>query len=124
MSPPDEKRKPSDAAAQRRASKTPSKKKRRFRGVPAPYVFYPLALLAVASMGAVYVLGTSFLAFSGAVSVLTLYALYVNDSKGFVRRRQMRRAFEARRHFDNWEVAVLVLLVMGNVLASALALLS
>ena len=101
-----------------------SKKHRRFRGVPAPYVFYPLAFLGVAAMGVVYKLGEAFVPFSGAVCLVALYALYVNDSKGFVRRRQMRRAYEARRNFDNWEVFALLGLVMGNVVFSGLAFLT
>jgi len=99
------------------------RRKRRWPGVPAPYVFYTLMLVGLGSIAAVHMLGKICIPVAGVASLLMLGSFYVNDNKGFIRRRQMRRAFEPRRNFNNVEVLLLILLLMGNFFVSALALL-
>ena len=111
----------SPAAEQERPRR---RRKHRWRGIPAPWVFYSLVLLGLASVGLVFVRGLPYMPLAVGFCLLTCVALVINDRKGFIRRRQMRRAFEARRNFNNLEVLVLVGLVMGNAYVTALAFLA
>lgn len=92
-----------------------SRRKRWFRGIPAPWVFYTIALFAVGSLGLIQVKGDRFLPLAAVASVLAALSLFINDRKGFIRKRQMRRAYEARRNFTNVEVALLIALILGNI---------
>lgn len=95
----------------------------RRRGVAAPVVFAGALMLGLVGMGVSYVLRGWFVLAAAAACLGIALALYVNDRKGFLRRRQMRRAFEARGHFNLVEVAVLGLLFLGNAFVLALVLL-
>jgi hypothetical protein len=55
--------------------------------------------------------------------LLQIIILRINDGRGFIRSREMRRAYEARRHFSILEVIILFLLIMADMLAMAYALL-
>ena len=60
---------------------------------------------------------------TGASIVLLIAMLLINDRRGFIRSREMRRAYEARRHFSIIETLALFLLVMAAMLSGAYALL-
>ncbi len=103
----------------RSASKKKNRHRKHRRGLPAQVVSALLIPLGLASAGAVFVLGKP-LAVLAAVSCLLIgWALYVNDRKGFVRSKQMRRAHEPRRHFLPLEVILLFILILLNVVAVA-----
>ena len=108
-----------DAPAERGAHRH-RRRKRRFRGIPAPVVYYALLLLGIAALGLVYRQGVEYLPVAAVFGVLACIALVVNDRKGFIRRRQMRRAFEARRNFSNLEIVTLVGLIMANAFVALL----
>lgn len=102
---------------------TASKKKHRHRkhrrGLPAQVVSGLLIPLGLASAGAVFVGGKPMAALAAVVCLLIAWALYVNDRKGFVRSKQMRRAHEPRRHFFPLEIILLFILILLNVVAVA-----
>ena len=60
---------------------------------------------------------------TGSAILLQIAILRINDGRGFIRSREMRRAYEARRHFSILEVIILFLLIMAYMLAMAYALL-
>ncbi len=101
------------------ASKKKHRHRKRRRGLPAPVVFGLLVPLGLVSAGAVFVLGKTMVVPAATVCLLIVWALYVNDRKGFVRSKQMRRAHEPRRHFAPLEVILLFVLILLNVVAVA-----
>jgi hypothetical protein len=100
------------------------RKRRRGRGIPAPVIFFFLFGVGLASAAGVYVLKDPFLPVPFVVSIFTAYALYVNDHSGFIRKKQMRRAYEARRTFVNVEVVLLLLSILINLFVAALVILT
>jgi len=95
-----------------------------WRRMSAPLVFYPVALLTAASAGLTYLVGAPFIPLAGVICLLTVGALVINETGGFNRSRQMRRAYEARRTFNQVEILVLFVLLLGNIFVIALALLT
>lgn len=90
------------------------RRKRRFRGIPAPVVFFFLVALALGTAGAIYVFRGWYTTAGLASGLAIVIALWVNDHRGFIRNSQMRRAYEARRHFNTVEIVLLIGLIMLN----------
>ena len=101
------------------AGKKKNRHRKHRRGLPAQVVFGLLVPLGLVSAGAVFVGGKPMAALAALACLLIAWALYVNDRKGFVRSKQMRRAHEPRRHFLPLEVILLFLLILLNVVAVA-----
>lgn len=115
-----------DSKLARRAEKRIHGKKRRSertRGLPAIVVFWLIAPLGVAGVATPVVIDVQWVWLTAAAIVLQIWILLINDRKGFIRSREMRRAYEARRHFSILETIVLFLLIMADMLAAAYALL-
>lgn len=98
------------------------RRRRKRRGVPAPFVFYGVAALALVAAGAVYVLGGWLVALSALACGLIVYVLRVNDGRGFLKSKNMRRAYAPRAHFSRLEVIILCALLALNLFVSAFAL--
>ena len=90
--------------------------------MPAPVVFYAVAALGLGAAGATYVLGGWAVAFSAVACGLIIAALYRNDGKGFLKSKNMRRAYAPRPHFTGLEVIVLCALLALNLFVAAFAL--
>jgi hypothetical protein len=115
-----------DTKLARRAAKPAKSKKRRSdktRGLPAIVVFWLVAPFGAAGIALPVVMDVQWVWLTAAAIVLQISMLLINDRKGFIRSREMRRAYEARRHFSILETIVLFLLIMGDMLAAAYALL-
>ena len=116
-----------DTKLARRAKKSSSSgKKRRSdkpRGLPAIVVFWLVAPFGVAGIGLPVVLDVQWVWLTAFAIVLQIWMLLINDRKVFIRSREMRRAYEARRHFSILETIILFLLIMADMLAAAYALL-
>lgn len=115
-----------DAKLQRRtAKKNKSRRERRDRkvGLPAPVVFWLIAPFGAASIAAPVVWEYGWVWFTLSMILVQIGILLLNDRRGFIRSREMRRAYEARRHFSILETIVLFLLIMANMLAAAFAIL-
>ena len=115
-----------DTKLARRAKKHSSSKKRRSdkkRGLPAIVVFWLVAPFGVAGVALPVVIDVQWVWLTAAAVILQIWMLLINDRKGFIRSREMRRAHEARRHFSILETIVLFLLIMADMLAAAYSLL-
>lgn len=115
-----------DSKLARRAEKRSKGKKRRSdkkRGLPAIVVFWLIAPIGAAGVATPVVMDVQWVWLTAAAIVLQIWILLINDRKGFIRSREMRRAYEARRHFSILETIVLFLLIMADMLAAAYALL-
>ena len=115
-----------DTKLARRAKKHSAGKKRRSDkkvGLPAIVVFWLVAPFGVAGVGLPVVLDVQWVWLTAFAVALQIWMLLINDRKGFIRSREMRRAYEARRHFSILETIVLFLLIMADLLAAAYALL-
>lgn len=115
-----------DSKLARRASRSGKTRKRRGDrkfGLPAPVVFWLVAPIGAAGLVMPIIEDVNWVWLTGAAIVLQILILRMNDGRGFIRSREMRRAYEARRHFSILEVIVLFLLVMADMLAMAYALL-
>ncbi|MDA1027812.1 MAG: hypothetical protein O3B41_01985 [Bacteroidetes bacterium] len=115
-----------DTKLARRAEKRIHGKKRRSdkkRGLPAIVVFWLIAPIGAAGVAMPVVMDVQWVWLTAAAIVLQIWMLLINDRKGFIRSREMRRAYEARRHFSILETIVLFLLIMADMLAAAYALL-
>lgn len=93
-------------------------------GLPAVVVFWLVA--PVGAAGAVLPLSLNL-----GWAWMTLSAIFVqvailmtNDRRGFIKSREIRRAYEARRHFSMFETIILFLLVMTDILVLAYAFLT
>ncbi len=93
-------------------------------GLPAVVVFWLVA--PVGAAGAVLPfamdLGWAWMTFSAIFVQVAI--LMTNDRRGFIRSREVRRAYEARRHFSMFETIVLFLLIMVDILVVAFAFLT
>ena len=115
-----------DSKLARRASRSGKKRKRRSNkkiGLPAPVVFWLVAPVGVAGIAMPVIEEVGWVWLTGCAIILQIVILRVNDGRGFIRTREMRRAYEARRHFSILEVIILFLLIMADMLAMAYALL-
>lgn len=115
-----------DSKLARRASRSTKKRKRRGDrkvGLPAPVVFWMVAPIGVAGIIMPVIEEVTWVWLTGSAIILQIFILRMNDGRGFIRSREMRRAYEARRHFSILEVIVLFLLIMADMLAMAYALL-
>lgn len=115
-----------DAKIERRTAKrNKSRRERRDKkvGLPAPAVFWLVAPFGATGVVAplVWDYGWAWMTFS--MILVQIGVLLINDRRGFIRSREMRRAYEARRHFSIMETIVLFVLVMANMLAVAYAIL-
>jgi len=63
-------------------------------------------------------IGTEWIPLSVGSIILLIWMQLINDRRGFIRSREMRRAYEARRHFSIFETLIIFILIMGNMLAS------
>ena len=116
-----------DTKLARRAERTRKGRQRRSgkkRGLPAIVVFWLVAPFGVAGVGLPVAMDVQWVWLTGFAIVLQIWMLLINDRKGFIRSREMRRAYEARRHFSILETIVLFLLIMADMLAAAYALLT
>ena len=86
-------------------------------------MFWIVAPLGVAGIGLPVVLSADWVWVTGVAIILQIWMLLINDRKGFIRSREMRRAYEARRHFSILETISLFLLIMADMLAAAYVLL-
>ena len=98
------------------------RRRRKRRGVPAPIVFYGAAALAFVAAAGTYVLGGWLVALSGTACALIVVVLYINDEKGFLKSKKMRRAYAPRAHFTGLEVILLCALLALNLFVAAFAL--
>jgi len=115
-----------DSKLAKRAERTASTRKRRSqkkRGLPAWVVFWLVAPIGAAGVATPVILEVEWVALTGFAILLQIGMLLINDRKGFIRSREMRRAYEARRHFSILETIVLFLLIMADMLAAAYSLL-
>lgn len=117
-----------DSKLARRAEKAKAKPRRKHRGdrkvgLPAPVVFWLVAPVGAAGIVMPVIEDVNWVWMTAFAIVLQIMILRINDSRGFIRSREMRRAYEARRHFSILEVIILFLLVMADMLAMAYALL-
>ena len=116
-----------DTKLARRAERTRKGRQRRSgkkRGLPAIVVFWLVAPFGVAGVGLPVAMDVQWVWLTGFAIVLQIWMLLINDRTGFIRSREMRRAYEARRHFSILETIVLFLLIMADMLAAAYALLT
>ncbi len=100
-----------DKRTRRRSRKGP-------RGLPAIVVFFLITPVAAAGIGTVMMIGTEWIPLSVGSIILLIWMQLINDRHGFIRSREMRRAYEARRHFSIFETLIIFVLIMGNMLAS------
>lgn len=115
-----------DSKLARRAARSGKKRKRRSNkkiGLPAPVVFWLVAPVGAAGIVMPVIEDVNWVWLTGSAILLQIIILRINDGRGFIRTREMRRAYEARRHFSILEVIVLFLLIMADMLAMAYALL-
>lgn len=115
-----------DSKLARRAQRGGKKRKRRSDkkiGLPAPVVFWLVAPVGAAGIVMPVIEDVGWVWLTGCAIVLQIVILRINDGRGFIRSREMRRAYEARRHFSILEVIILFLLIMADMLAMAYALL-
>ena len=115
-----------DSKLAQRAERSKSKRKRRADrkiGLPAPVVFWLVAPVGAAGVAMPVIDDVQWVWMTGFAIILQIVILRINDGRGFIRSREMRRAYEARRHFSILEVIVLFLLIMADMLAMAYALL-
>jgi len=93
-------------------------------GLPAIVVFWLVA--PVGAAGAILPmtldLGWAWMTFSAIIVQVAI--LMTNDRRGFIKSREVRRAYEARRHFSMFETVVLFLLIMIDILVLAYAYLT
>jgi len=116
-----------DSKLARRAARSGKKRKRRSDrkiGLPAPVVFWLVAPVGAAGVVMPVIEDVNWVWMTGVAILLQVVILRINDGRGFIRSREMRRAYEARRHFSILEVIVLFLLIMADMLAMAYALLT
>jgi predicted membrane channel-forming protein YqfA (hemolysin III family) len=88
------------------------------RGLPAIVVFLLITPIAIAGIGTVLMIGTEWIPLSVGSIILLIWMQLINDRKGFIRSREMRRAYESRRHFSIFETLIVFILIMANMLAS------
>lgn len=100
--------------ARRAGRKQRTKRSQRKRGLPAWAVFWLVAPFGVAGVITPVILDVNWVALTGFAIVLQILILLMNDRKGFIRSREMRRAYEARRHFSILETIILFLLIMAD----------
>ena len=115
-----------DSKLARRAARGGKKRKRRSDkkiGLPAPVVFWLVAPVGAAGIVMPVIEDVGWVWMTGCAIILQIVILRINDGRGFIRSREMRRAYEARRHFSILEVIILFLLIMADMLAMAYALL-
>lgn len=115
-----------DSKLARRASRGGKRRKRRSHkkiGLPAPVVFWLVAPVGAAGVVMPVIEDVGWVWMTGCAIILQIVILRINDGRGFIRSREMRRAYEARRHFSILEVIILFLLIMADMLAMAYALL-
>ncbi len=115
-----------DAKLERRtAKKNKARRERRDKkvGMPAPWVFWLVAPFGAAGVATPVVWDYGWVWMTLSMILVQIGVLLINDRRGFVRSREMRRTYEARRHFSIMETIVLFALVMANMLAAAYAIL-
>lgn len=115
-----------DSKLARRAARSGKKRKRRSDrkiGLPAPVVFWLVAPVGAAGIVMPVIQDVGWVWMTASAILLQIIILRINDGRGFIRSREMRRAYEARRHFSILEVIILFLLIMADMLAMAYALL-
>ncbi len=80
------------------------------------FVFVAALLLSLASMG-LFFLTDEGVAFAALIASLlfSVWSIWKSEHSGFVRTKQMRRAFEPARHFNSLQVLTLVVLMMAQV---------
>lgn len=93
-------------------------------GLPAIVVFYLVAPVGVAGAILPFSLNLGWSWMSLSAIFVQVAVLMTNDRRGFIRSREVRRAYEARRHFSMFETIVLFLLIMVNILVVAFAFLT
>ena len=114
-----------EAKLARRARASTKRNKRRDRkiGLPAIVVFWLVAPLGVAGAALPVVLNYGWVYLTFSAILVQIGILMLNDRRGFIRSREMRRAYESRRHFSILETIILFLLIMGDMLVAAYAIL-
>ena len=114
-----------DSKLARRAARGGKKRKRKSNkkiGLPAPVVFWLVAPVGAAGIVMPVIDEVGWVWLTDSAIIVQIIILRLNDGRGFIRSREMRRAYEARRHFSILEVIVLFLLIMADMLAMAYAL--
>lgn len=76
-------------------------------------VFWAALLLALSST-ALSVLEPAYSPLLVLSVLFNVWALYQSERKGFVRAREMRRAYEPPRHFNRFQVLLITVLIMGQ----------
>lgn len=77
------------------------------------FVFLVALVIALASLASFYVVPEN-MAFGivGFSILFSLGTILVSERGGFVRTRQMRRAYEPARHYNGFQVLALIILIM------------
>lgn len=88
------------------------------------FVFWGSLALTLASVGLTLAFGDAVLPVLVLSVAANLVALYRNERGGFVRSRELRRAYEPARHFNAAEVVTLFLAVLAQFTIGAYVLIS
>lgn len=76
-------------------------------------VFWSALFLSIISSGVAYVLQDSiWLLLLGASLLYNLWAVFTSDRTGFIREKEMRRAYEPPRHFNPLQIFITLGMVM------------
>ncbi len=92
------------------------------KGLRPIIVFFGVVALSILAAGAAFVWGPPYLALNALAALLIIWVLRINDRAGFIRSKEMRRAFQPRRHFNTAEVVLLIGLLMALIAESAFIL--
>ena len=89
-----------------------------------PFVFWTATCFSLASIVLVWGASES-LFFLLPLSILyNLWSVIQSERKGFIKTRQIRRAYEPARHFNGFQVLVVLLLVMAEFALGAYVLMT
>ncbi len=91
---------------------------KRFRGLSVGFVFWFVAIVGTAGIGAVYVMGVSWIPLAAVASLLLGGSLYIGDRKGFHRKRSAMHNLAPRHYFSIIETCILLFLLVGNIFVS------
>ena len=79
-----------------------------------PFVFWTATLFSLLSIALVLAVGPSLLFLLLLSALFNLWSVVQSERGGFVKTRQLRRAYEPARHFNVAQVFTVLLLVMAE----------
>jgi hypothetical protein len=95
-----------DSKLARRAPRGGKRRKSRSSnkiGMPAPVVFWLVVPVGAAGIAMPMIQEVGWVLLTGCAIILQIVILRVNDGRGFIRSREMRRAYEAVVTFRSWK---------------------